>query len=765
MRSTLLFWLWAALLLACMVLVGCSSSGGGPDVTPGTRLTIGGDTAYVARSKSRTELTLSAPIVANSTIQVFNYQTGALITSGIIGSDGFGTVEVTPGLTVAVVITSPAGATPAYRLSTIIPSVPIVDSEVLADPASTLAAEAIAEQFPLGSQTVIDQGTFDDVLGAAEDFLAANPTNDDISLGGGLLESGSTFGSGGLDDTDLADVIAAVPATIDNNVALGKKAVYQFKEIGLPLQAITSAEGPNLEDVYDACVLATDSVNLDTVIAKYTGVGERMGTLLLPALLGDWLYIDALNPFGIWGTSIIEFTMGQGYRATPAGDYLTVTPDASLDTAGQVTVALTTTGGTYLVVLTEPTATSVEVRQTYTGDPTMQYVIGVSTNQSNISVPGLNPSLQVQLSLADSVLTTPVTFTGTVSAVGADMDSYTQITYTGTLVSAEVNSTGTIRANFPLAKPAGALPEQSIYEFPTSVSLSNASFTVSAGGASATVRGAMTVTMTYVNEYRAPRSGSRVVGPRPIAEPSQFTLTGGYMQVQVGTKSVTITGDVSAAATYQTVGTTTYMLPTTFSLQNSGVTVVDGTQTVEVTGSIVATGQVVTVEGIPYAVPTQVTLTGGYENSETDLVYDGTIAANWTNAAPATTPLTATGTVDIDGTLTKDGAQVYTVDMRFTAVGNGQINLTITRIGFGGLYVTGTGSATMVLQGEEVYVTDNSLDLTNQDGVVIHLEGDQEADGEISGTITAGGEQVATIGENIDGVLVVTFTDTTVISF
>ncbi|HEY3418905.1 MAG TPA: hypothetical protein VGM23_18680, partial [Armatimonadota bacterium] len=455
----------AALALVSLMLQGCSSSSGGFTVLPGSRLTIGGDTAYTDRTAARTVATLSAPLAAGAVIDVYNFQTGVKLTSGQIGSDGFGTVNITPGMTVAIIITGTRAGV-SYRLSTIIPSVPTADTELVADPATSLAAEAIAQQYFRSS--LIDQGTFEKVLTAARNYLQSHP-GASIALGGGLIAGGSTFGvAGALDATQLAAVIAAVPTVIDNKIVAAKNAVQQFKEVGLPLESVLNQERPNLDNLYASCTGAINNASLHTVLAKYNGLGDRLGTLLLPALFGNWLYVDVLNPTGVWGKSIFQFVPGMGYLVTQTPSYLRVTPNAAYNVADQITIVLVTPGGNYQLVAKMTSPSTAELRQTCTNDANMQYAVTATASSGDLTNLGTNPTFQTDISLADSQLTTPVTFNGTLSATGADLQSYTRIIYAGTLDSGEVHSGATVTVNFPSALPAGAPSEQSIYDFPTS---------------------------------------------------------------------------------------------------------------------------------------------------------------------------------------------------------------------------------------------------------------------------------------------------------
>lgn len=116
---------------AGLLLAGCGGGGGGGDpIEPtGTALAIGADAAFSeARASSRVGQELGAPLESGARVAIYDFATRQEIASGQTGPDGFWRSNLTAGLTAVVVITgSNAGKT--YRLSAIIPVVPIGEGD------------------------------------------------------------------------------------------------------------------------------------------------------------------------------------------------------------------------------------------------------------------------------------------------------------------------------------------------------------------------------------------------------------------------------------------------------------------------------------------------------------------------------------------------------------------------------------------------------------------------------------------------------------
>ncbi|MCL6629010.1 MAG: hypothetical protein K6U00_05355, partial [Armatimonadetes bacterium] len=183
---------------------------------------------------------LTAPLPQGSTVIVYDFKTGAEITRGTLDATGKCKLTVTPGLTVAVVITGTLDGK-NYRLSLLIPQVPSTDTEYVADPVTSLAAEAIAaKHFKKG--ITIDQGTLDEVTDAAYDFYSSN-SDADYSVGGGIF-AGASFGATNSLTNAVQDVVNTVPDTVNQNLVAAKNAVQTIKEAGVPVQSLLNQEYP-----------------------------------------------------------------------------------------------------------------------------------------------------------------------------------------------------------------------------------------------------------------------------------------------------------------------------------------------------------------------------------------------------------------------------------------------------------------------------------------------------------------------------------------
>ena len=630
------------------LLSGCGSGGDDSPLAPGVTLTIGAETGTVAEGMTRADVSLLAPLDAGAVVTVYDFRTGAVIKTGTLDSNGFCDLStVTTGLTVAIVVTGSRDGQP-YRLSTIIANVPNSDDTVLLTPATSIAAEAVAQQYYTLNQ-IIDAATFEEVLDAAQTYVNNNP-GANYSLNGTLIQ-GSTFGAdGSLDETALASVLAAVPDAIDNDIVLAKNAVQQVREAGFTLDRMVQLPPPDLQSIFT-----------QTVIDNYTALSDRLNFLMLPAILGDMDYYD--GNYWQYGIPIVALTPDKAYQVTTNyGGYLEIEDDPSNDTPGQVTITDSTTATTYTLVCKQTSETTMQVTQTSNGDAQMQY-------RATVTLPmGLdqsNPMVQVSISLRDATYTTPLTFVGTVSAVGENFEQYTRITYAGTLTTPEVTSNCVLQANFPATVPVGAEPDAQVYDFPTSFSMTDTNLVFH--------------------------------GP-------DFTVS--------------------------------------------------------LTGEITATSQVVTGEdGYKTVLPKTFSLSGGYADTGNGIDFDGEINANWNNPTADPDPSTVSGSVSLEGTFAREGFPTYAVDLSFTMTGGllgapGTLT-TIIDLQAGAYRLQGTGSANILPDGS---VVNPSLTLTNQAGVTFTLVDDG---GDLSGIITVGATQVATITGGEFGGIRVTYTDST----
>lgn len=623
----------AGVIILATLISGC---GGGSSDTPGVTLTIGADVEYATRAHSRAPI-ITAKLDAGGTVTVYNFETGAVITSGVLDSSGTCDLDVTPGLTVAVVVEGTReGKT--YRFSTIIPVTPSVDTEYILDPVSSMAAEAIAQQY-YAQNKAIDQGTFDDVAEQAAIYYADH-LGADYSTSDGTLIGGTEFGAAdSLDETELADVIAAVPDTIDDNLVAGKNAVQQIKDAGSPIAALVSAESLDIEGVIS-----------NEVLDSYADLGSRLDELILPLIFGD-VELDGER------TSIHDLTSGQNYTvASKVGSHV-VLEDAGTGTAGQVRITYETGGETYTVVR-RTSGSNYEITQTFSGDPHQEYKVTTPTTPPS----GEDPSVTISVSLEDEVFTTAVIFVGTASATGEDEEHYTRVAFNGTLTTPEITSTMTCQADFPSSLPAGANPDDSIYEYPTRMILSNG--------------------------------------------------------------RITLVGDDA---------------------------------TITIAGSCTVTTQVLSGGDYAWIMPKTIDFNGSYTNSDTGMDFSGSIEADLTWEVVGDHENVSSGTLSMQGELSRTGYASYNADIDVTKTGD-DATATIS-LAAGASTLDGTGTVTI---DPETGPTSFSLSLTNQDGIDFGLAMN-EAD-VVSGSIVVGDTTVATITKETDAgqdYLKITYTDDT----
>ncbi|MHB0935841.1 MAG: hypothetical protein ACYDCO_22835 [Armatimonadota bacterium] len=516
MRKILVLLITLILGLA-VLLSGCGSGGDDAPMAPGVTLEIGAETGTGATGMTKADVSLLAPLDAGATVTVSDFRTGAVIRTGTLDSEGFCPLSnITTGLTVAIVVTGSRSGVP-YRLSTILANVPNSNGTVVLTPATSIAAEALAQQFYQQNQ-IIDTATFEQVLDAAQTYVDANP-GANYSLNGTLLQ-GSTFGvDGNLDESALSTVFAAVPDTVDNDIVLAKNAVQQIREAGFTLNQMVQLPPPDFQNIFT-----------QAVIDNYNALGERLNILMLPAILGDMDYYNGSS--WQYGIPIMALTPGKAYKVTTNyGGYLEITDDSGNDTPGQVILSDNTSGTVYTLVARQTSGTTMQITQTSSGDALMQYRATVTLP---IGPDESNPTVQVSISLRDAVYTTPLTFVGTINAVGADLDHYTRITYHGTLTTPEVTSNCELQANFPAAMPAGAEPGAQIYEFPTSFSMTDTNLVFHGPDFTVTLEGEITATSELVTGD----DGYTTILPKT------FSLSGGYADTGNG---IDFDGEISAS--------------------------------------------------------------------------------------------------------------------------------------------------------------------------------------------------------------------------
>lgn len=555
----------AILVLTSLVVVmaGCGGGGGSSLNNTGVALTIGADTAVSAAIPKSRDTTIESPLDAGADVTVYNFETGTVLATGKLDANGLCTLRIPPRLTVAVVVTGQREGKP-YRLSTIIPSVPTTDSTVVANPVTSLASEAIAQK-AFAQNLTIDQETFDTVLAAAAEYVGNNPEADYSLEGNVFTGSAADFGqAAGLNADEVQDVIDSVPAEAYDRVAAAKNAVRQIQEAGLPLNAMLMQERPDIEGVFT-----------EAVAEKYSALVGRLSLLALPALFDEFYLEDESRYVGLSdlalghvygiesdGWRLFEITEGEYYQ--PEADKVVVLAyDESADVVYRAVASKS--GSNWTIV------------QTSEVDEALEYTIVVTDIES---IPAANPSVTLNANLVDSTLTDPIVFNGTISAVGINENSYTQITVSGQLTSDEITSGGTFQANFPATKPAGADPDQMTYEFPTSFHSENAQIAFTNGETTITLSGRIAATMVVLNTPDG-----------PISVPNHIELEGGYANSNsglsfegsivgnwtnpgLGLNETTVVGTVVLDGNMTRAGHPTYRGTLTFGLNNGAATCV-----------------------------------------------------------------------------------------------------------------------------------------------------------------------------------------------
>lgn len=731
-----------ALAVAMIFIIGCNG-GSSESTTPGSTLRIGVDTAMTSTAAAaRDRVAIGAPLDSGATIDVFDLRTGNRITSGTIGADGFGNVQVTGGLGVSVVVTGKR-LTKDYRFSYIIGTTPNGDETFILTPATTIASELLVKNFP---HKLIDNNTFNAEVNKATEWLIANPGSQDLSIGSGVLTSGN-LGDGAYDAIKLKSLIDELPLTIDDNVVKAKNAVQQIKEVGMPWASVASTEQASLQQAQTDVNETIKAINLDAVNTKYNALSSRLNTLLLPAITGDWKYYENGISQG-WNYPMLELTVGKGYLAEEVSGngwtYLKFSLNNSADTPGQITVKLVKSDGTYTVVA-KRIGDSWDITQTFTGDTLQVYHVVYPFISDPVTL-GANPTFSASISLKDKDITTPMTFNGTVSAIGNNEQSYTKISYNGTLDTGEIKATANMEAHFPATLPAGAPAGAKTYDYPTSFTLSNASITGNYGDVSASIKGNITATATNVTG----NSGDLV------ARPTKFELTDAEVQVSKGISSATIKGTIKVNGHYEPQAGHDDMLVPENVLLSGSAQLIDHGRTISLNGELAGDGgQVVTYNGKSNAVPKHVLFKGEYSNSDSGTKCTGSIEATWDN--PGSTQDKAKGKITILGTLDRKNYRAYEVNIVAVADGNGNVTCTINKIAWGACSLTGEGTCKVTA----TQSTDISIKLTNQDGVVFNLTRGNISNTD-TGNITVNSVIVANIVRDVNThKLVITYTDST----
>lgn len=507
----------AAVLCLALVLTGCGGGSKSPAATPGVTLRVGADTVADGSSiQSESRGVSRSPIITSqldegAIVTAYDFTTGAVVTTGTIGSDGYCSLKITPGLTVAIVITGKKGGKD-FRLSKIVPVVPNIDTVYEATPESTIAAEAIAEQhFRKG--TALDLATVKEIEDQAAAFVAAHE-DEDFSIGGGVIAAANFGATGSLVADKVADVIAAVPTVINSKLVAAKNAVRQVKEVGYPLATMMSMEEPDT------------MTTAEEVAESYSAFADRFHTLLAPALLGH-MALGGDSP------AIDDLTMGTAYTVTGTSNgRLVLAADSAHNTAGQIIITRVVDGVTLKIIGRKTSASDWKITQTSSADALQSYEV-TFTRIDDISF--TNPTVRAGFSFKDKDYTTPLTFTGALVATGSNPENYSKITFDGKLTTAKLTTEGKLQVNFPTSLPSGAAEYDSTYQYPTSASFTNMGITMV--GSQATIK--LTGTMSATLETTPGESHLRLM-------PKKIDITGTYSNSHSG---LTFTGTIAANRT------------------------------------------------------------------------------------------------------------------------------------------------------------------------------------------------------------------------
>lgn len=700
------FLLVAAFVVAALAVTGCGGGGGGGGsaITGGTGVLtiIGADAGGGALTRSRDGV-ISAPLDDGAKIEAFDFTDGTKLATGTI-KNGKGQIKLPADKTVAVVVTGTRNGK-HYRLSLIIPCTSQAQTEYVANPATTIAAEAIAQKF-FRTGTRIDTATWENVLQEAQTYVDDNP-DVDMSIGGGLIEEGKAFGeAGSINEEPLADVIAAVPAEINDKLVKAKNAVLQIKQAGVPFRGLLNDELADIGLVAESTGKAIADANLDQYAAKYRQMANRLGYLMIPALEGGFGIPEEILGVGLRRVSIMDLEVGKAYRVVGEEDGLLVLEQTTGAEAGKVKVTYVVDTTTYTLRGT-PSTTGWTLVQTSSTDSTLNYSVVVAES----------PTPRLSISLRDRYVTTALTFTGTLTIVGPT-DAPTSVTFDGTLKSAELTATGTATAKFP-AVPQG---RQEVERWPNEIDLALTSSRFSAGGVTSQASGTFVMKLTT--------DLFEVGADLPLLPlPTEISLSNASLVVTAGGHTSSVSGSGVIKLSEYGGG----VMPTEFTLSGFSASL-DG-------GKVTATGEL-SVKGVvpdlsqdpdlPWV--TDASLEGTFTNKHNGTSLTGVLTGKWDN--PGSSADEAQGTVTAQGTLKRANYEDFAVDFEIQFNGDGTADLTVTKIGWTNAYLTGTGEFTLNGDGD---VTEATLSLTNQAGVQFDIDLD------FNGTVTVDGEQVGTI--------------------
>lgn len=491
-----------AVMCMALMLAGCGGgSGSNSSATPGVTLRVGADTVSNAgniQAVSSRATMITSQLDAGATVTAYDFATGSVVATGTIGEDGFCNLQITPGLTVAIVITGQKDGKD-FRLSKIVPVVPNVDTTYEATPESTIAAEAIAEKhFRTG--TALDAATVEAIEEQAAEFVADH-ADEDFSVGGGIIAAANFGSTGSLVAEKVTTITAAVPAVINTKLVAAKNAIRQLKEVGYPLSSMVSMEGPDVANV------------ANEVADTYGDLFDRFHDILAPSMIGHLKYAGNR-------TSVFQLTMGKAYTVSGTSDgLLVITADAAHDVAGQITITRVVDAATLKVVAKKTSSIDWKVTQTSSADSLQVYEVTLPQPEDMNAV----SALRVSFSFRDKDYTTALTGNGALIASNKVGNYYTKMNFDGKITTAKLTSQGKFQVNFPTSVPSGAGQYKMVYDFPTSMSISDTSIVMKGEDATITLTGAMTATFQNVDA-----DGVTVLNPKRV------DMTGTYSNSHSG---------------------------------------------------------------------------------------------------------------------------------------------------------------------------------------------------------------------------------------
>lgn len=725
MRS-LRFLCLIGVVLAALILAGCGGGGGGgAAITGGAGITttIGASTDPTSTKSGTRDDAISAPLDAGAIIEAFDFTTKVKLATGTIGADGKGSISLPPGKTVLVTVTGKRGGKD-YRLSLIIPTTTGADTEYVAGPSTTVAAEALGNEY-YGENKQIDQESWDVVVAAADTYFAANPAAD-VNVGGDLIPAGKAFGDEGSIAVVLDDVKHAVPQVL-GELAMAKNAIQQIRDAGAPIKNLLDEEVPDARMVAESTFEGIGNVNMDAVISKYRILGDRLSFLILPAMAGDFAYEPAEGS-PQFGVGIMDLEVGKAYRVAQflQGEDLWLEDYAAGNTAGVVTIIRADGNDTHTLTA-RLSGNTWTISERSSADARLNYTATFPADIPEVE----NPTISASISLSDQFITTPLTLNGTAQAIDAVGEALAQIVITGSIGSAEF--AGSAKTTLTLDEPRSGFDGWD-GPIPTAIKVENLTGTLRANGLVATISGGLDAKLEMAE-----------IGQDWLPLPTEMTLTNGAIAATANGKSFSLSGSGVLKMPEMNRSGVDYtdFMPTEFSATNVSLNI---NNQVTVAGKLVIKGELIENDGDTIVAPTEFQLQGEYHNNHSGThLTGGNIHATWDNPGNDPAPNNTECTLVITGVLNTATHGVFEADLEFTTDGQGRAFLTITKLGWATQNLHGTGSGDITADGE---IEDASLTLINQDGVTITLSQD------LSGTVSVNDQTLGTIAEDEYGIKV-----------